>query len=101
MLMFGCKGSMLCVYASPFQLFDMFRSKKLKYLHRYFSLRKNISEKVICDVTMLQCCQVIILQFKFPNAVTFAANALYLHALDLLYYKRILVKQPTLVKISC
>lgn len=50
---------------------------------------------------MLQCCQVIILQFKFPNAVTFVANALYLHAQDLLYYKRILVKQPTLVKISC
>ena len=51
--MFGCKGSMLCVYASPFQLFDMFRSTKLKYLHRYFSLRTNVSEKVIRDVTML------------------------------------------------
>ena len=50
---------------------------------------------------ILQCCQVIILWFKFPNAVTFVANALYLHAQDLLYYKRILVKQPTLVKISC
>ena len=53
MLMFGCKGSMLRVYASPFQLFDMFRNTKLKYLHRYFSLRSNISEKVIGDVTML------------------------------------------------
>ena len=50
---------------------------------------------------MLQCCQVIILQLKFSNAVTFVANALYLHVQDLLYYKRILVKQPTLVKISC
>ena len=53
MLTFGCKGSMLRVYALPFQLFDMFRSTKLKYLHRYFSLRSNISEKVIGDVTML------------------------------------------------
>ena len=53
MLMFGCKGSMLHVYASPFQLLDIFRSTKLKYLHRYFSLRTNISEKVICDLTML------------------------------------------------
>ena len=53
MLMFGCKGSMLRVYASPFQLFDVFRSTKLKYLHRYFSLRINFSEKVIGDVTML------------------------------------------------
>ena len=53
MLIFGCKGSMLSIYASPFQLFDMFRSTKLKYLHRYFSLRTNISEKVIRDVIML------------------------------------------------